>query len=60
MGADLSSDIDVVGIVIERDDVFSEEPSDVVKAAVPVAAAVVEEPSRERRPSSPQGEPVHA
>jgi len=60
MGADLPSDIDVVGIVIQRGDIFGEELSDVVAAAVPVAAAEVVGVLRERRPSSPQGEPVHA
>jgi hydrogenase maturation protease len=49
MGADLPSDIDVVGIVIERGDVFGEDLSDVVEAAVPVAAATVEEALRTRR-----------
>jgi hydrogenase maturation protease len=49
MGADLPSDIDVVGIVIERGDVFGEDLSDVVEAAIPVAAATVEEALRERR-----------
>jgi Ni,Fe-hydrogenase maturation factor len=60
MGADLPADIDVVGIVIERGDVFGEELSDAVAAAVPVAAAKVVEALREQRPASPQGEPVHA
>jgi hydrogenase maturation protease len=60
MGADLPSDIDIVGIVIERGDVFGEELSDVVAAAVPVAAAEVVEALRQRRLSSPQREPVHA
>ncbi|RKY16919.1 MAG: hypothetical protein DRQ55_16995 [Planctomycetota bacterium] len=60
MGANLPSDIDVVGIVIQRGDVFGEELSDVVAAAVPVAAAEVVGVLRERRSSSPQGEPVHA
>jgi len=49
MGAELPTDIDVVGIVIERGDVFGEELSDVVEAAVPVAAAAVEEALRGRR-----------
>ena len=35
MGAELPTDIDVVGIVIERGDVFGEDLSDVVEAAVP-------------------------
>lgn len=60
MGADLPSDIDVVGIVIERGDVFGEELSDEVAAAVPIAAAEVVGALRRRRPSSPQGERVHA
>lgn len=49
MGAELPADIDVVGIVIERGDVFGEQLSDVVEAAVPVAAAAVEEALREHR-----------
>ena len=49
MGAELPADIDVVGIVIERGDVFGEDLSEVVEAAVPVAAATVEEALRERR-----------
>jgi hydrogenase maturation protease len=49
MGAELPADIDVVGIVIERGDVFSEHLSEVVEAAVRVAAATVEEALRERR-----------
>ena len=49
MGAELPTDIDVVGIVIERGDVFGEDLSDVVEAAVPVAAAAVEEALRGRR-----------
>jgi hydrogenase maturation protease len=48
MGAELPTDIDVVGIVIERGDVFSEELSSAVEAAVPVAAAAVEEALRGR------------
>ena len=60
MGADLPSDIEVVGIVIERGDVFGEQLSDIVAAAVPVAAAAVVGALRGLRPSSPQGEPVHA
>jgi hydrogenase maturation protease len=60
MGAELPSDIEVVGIVIERGDVFGEELSDVVAAAVPVAAAEVVGALGEQRPKSPQGEPVHA
>lgn len=60
MGADLPSDIDVVGIVIERGDVFGEELSDEVEAAVPVAAAEVVGALRQRRPSSPGGERAHA
>ena len=60
MGADLPSDIDVVGIVIERGDVFGEELSDAVAEAVPVAAAEVVEALRETRPASSHGEPVHA
>jgi hydrogenase maturation protease len=46
MGAELPTDIDVVGIVIERGDVFGEELSSAVEAAVPVAAAAVEEALR--------------
>ena len=57
---DLPSDIEVVGIVIERGDVFGEELSDAVAAAVPVAAAEVARMLREGQPVSPQGEPVHA
>ena len=49
MGAELPTDIDVVGIVIERSDVFGEDLSDVVEAAIPVAAAAVEEALREWR-----------
>ena len=60
MGADLPSDIDVVGIVIERGDVFGEELSDAVAAAVPVAVAEVVGALRATRPATPQGEPVHA
>lgn len=59
MGADLPSDIEVVGIVIERGDVFGEQLSDAVAAAVPVAVAKVVG-ALQRRPVSPQGEPVHA
>jgi len=55
MGADLPSDIEVVGIVIERGDAFGEELSDVVAAAVPVAAAEVVEALPERRRAPPQG-----
>lgn len=46
LGAELPSDIEVVGIVIERGDVFGEELSDVVEAAVSVAATAVEEALR--------------
>ena len=60
MGADLPSDIEVVGVVIERGDVFGEELSDVVAAAVPVAANEVVGALQGMRSSSPQGEPVHA
>jgi hydrogenase maturation protease len=60
LGADLPSDIEVVGIVIERGDVFGEQLSDTIAAAVPVAAAAVVGALRQPRPSSPQGEPVHA
>ncbi len=60
MGADLPADIDVVGIVIERGDVFGEELSDAVAAAVPRAATEVAGALRRSRSSSPQGEPVHA
>jgi hypothetical protein len=59
MGAELASDIDVVGIVIERGDVLGEEWNDVVAAAVPVAAAEVVETLRQQRRSSTQGA-VHA
>ncbi len=60
MGADLPSDIEVVGVVIERGDAFGEELSDVVAAAVPVAVAEVVGMLKEGHPASPQGEPVHA
>ena len=60
LGADLPSDIKVVGIVIERGDVFGEQLSEDVAAAVPVAAAQIVGALRELRLSSPQGEPVHA
>jgi hydrogenase maturation protease len=54
MGAQLPSEIDVVGIVIAPGDTFSESLSEVVEAAIPVAAAAVEEtlrsgPTLERR-----------
>jgi hydrogenase maturation protease len=49
MGADLPTVIDVVGIVIERGDIFGEDLSGVVGAAVPVAAATVEETLRAQR-----------
>jgi len=58
--ADLPSDIDVVGIVIERGNVFGEELSDAAAAAVLVAAAEVVGASRQQHPSSSQGETVHA
>lgn len=60
MGAELPSEIEVVGVVIARGDVFGEELSDAIAAAVPVAAAEVVGALREMRPLSPQGEPVHA
>jgi hydrogenase maturation protease len=60
MGAVLPSDIEVVGIVIERGDVFGEQLSDSVAAAVPVAAALVAGALQGPRPSSPRGEAVHA
>jgi hydrogenase maturation protease len=60
MGAVLPSDIEVVGIVIERGDVFGEQLSDRVAAAVPVAAAMVAGALQGPRPSSLGGEPVHA
>jgi hydrogenase maturation protease len=60
MGAELPDDIDVVGIVIERGDVFGEELSDAVAAAVPVAAAQIQEALREPRPVALQGEPCNA
>jgi hydrogenase maturation protease len=51
MGAELPCEIDVVGIVIERGDVFGEDLSDTAEAAVPVAAATVEEALRARCPA---------
>ena len=60
MGVDLPSDIEVVGIVIERGDVFGEELSDAIAAAVPVAAAEVVRALRAQSAASPPGEPVHA
>ena len=60
MDADLPADIEVVGIVIERGDVFGEELSDAVAAAVPVAAAEVAGVLRREPSVSPQGEPIHA
>jgi hydrogenase maturation protease len=60
MGADLPSVIEVVGIVIERGDVFGEQLSDVIAAAVPVAVAEVVGALRSQSSASPQGEPVHA
>jgi len=60
MGADLPTEIKVVGVVIERGDVFGEELSDAVAAAVPVAAAEVVRALQEQRVVSPQGEPVNA
>ena len=60
MGADLPSEIEVVGIVIERGDVFGEELSDAVAAAVPIAAAEVAGLLQRRHVASPRGEPVHA
>ena len=48
MGAELPTEIDVVGIVIERGDVFGDELSDAVEAAIPVAATAVEEALRGR------------
>jgi hydrogenase maturation protease len=50
MGAELPSEIDVVGIVIDRGDVFGERLSDAVEAAIPVAAAAVEEMLRGHSP----------
>jgi hydrogenase maturation protease len=50
MGAQLPTDIEVVGIVIERGEVFGERLSRAVEAAVPVAAAAVEEALREQQP----------
>jgi hydrogenase maturation protease len=41
VGADLPSEIEVVGIVVERGDIFSQRLSNAVAAAVPVAAAEV-------------------
>lgn len=60
MGADLPTRIDVVGIVIERGDVFGEELSGAVAAAVPIAAAAVKQALKEPRPAGPHGETVHA
>jgi hydrogenase maturation protease len=60
LGADLPSDIEVVGIVIERGDVFGEQLSDDVAAAVPVAAAEVVRALSTQPAASPRGEPVHA
>jgi hydrogenase maturation protease len=60
MGAELPTDIEVVGIVIQRGDVFGEELSDAVAAAVPVAAKAVVEALRAPSSSSPGGELVHA
>jgi hydrogenase maturation protease len=60
MGADLPTEIEVVGIVIDRGDVFGEELSDAIAAAVPVAAAAVVGALRTQPAASPQGEPVHA
>jgi hydrogenase maturation protease len=60
MGADLPAVIEVVGIVIERGDVFGEELSDVIAAAVPIAAAEVIGALRAQAAASPQGEPVNA
>jgi hypothetical protein len=48
MGANLPSDVAVVGIVIERGDVFGKHPSKVVEAAPDKAW-------RERRPSPLRG-----
>jgi hydrogenase maturation protease len=56
MGAELPIDIDVVGIVIERGDVFGEELSSVVAAAVPVAATAVEEALRHDRGVAGKGD----
>jgi hydrogenase maturation protease len=46
MGAQLPTDIEVVGIVISPEDTFRESLSEAVEAAVPVAAAAVEEALR--------------
>ena len=56
MGAELPTDISVVGIVIERGDVFGEELSSVVAAAVPVAASAVEEALRNDRSVAGKGD----
>jgi hydrogenase maturation protease len=56
MGAELPTDIDVVGIVIQRGDVFGEELSSVVAAAVPVAARAVEEALRASRDATGKGD----
>ncbi len=60
MGVDLPSDIEVVGIVIERGDVFGEQLSDAIAEAVPVAATEVVGALRAQSSASPLGEPVHA
>ena len=60
MGADLPTDIEVVGIVIDRGDVFGEQLSDVIAAAVPVAAAEVVRALWTQPAALRQGEPVHA
>jgi len=58
--APLPAGIDVGGIVIERDYVFGEALTDVVEAAVPVAASAVEQALRERRQETLEGESIHA
>ena len=60
LGAALPDMIDVVGIVIERGDVFGEVLSNVVEAAVPVATAAVEEALRVEQGAFTGGESVHA
>jgi hydrogenase maturation protease len=60
MGADLPEEIDVVGIVIERGDIFGEELSDVVASAVPVAVAAVRDTLQEQPEVPRRGEFVHA
>jgi hypothetical protein len=53
MGADLPEDIEVVGVVIERGDVFGEELTESVATAVPVAAEMVVGVLHEHRAGPP-------